>query len=126
MYLTLGKCLAATCQKIEGLRELGRLLGLNLGRFNTSWSLSTGLSMENLWETFKPRTAKDLPHLERLLRVEKLADKIDRLPWHTEAPVETLIKLRESIGSAYTKLEQVDDQVNIDLKVVRCVLIAAK
>ena len=117
VYLKMGKSLVVSCQKIENLRGLGRLLDLNLSRFNASWSLSTGISMEFLWEVFKPRTAKNIFHLQRLLHIENLADRFDRILWRAQAPIETLAELRQSLVSAYLESEPIDDELGIGFEV---------
>ena len=102
----------ARCQLSEDLHDIGSFLDTQLGSFNASWSLSTGTSLEMLWKTFKPTTAKSLYHLNSMMQTEKLMDRFDSLLWRSGASIESLVSLRSSIASAYMKLDPVNDQAN--------------
>lgn len=118
VHLAIGRSIAAngdnnseTAQKISGM--LSSMLNL----FNAAWKLSSGLSMEPLWQNFKPVTAKNLLQLDMCLLVEELMEKFDALKWGAGVSFRDLDLLRRSIVRMYDAVSTTDivsdDQIKV-------------
>ncbi|EKG11058.1 von Willebrand factor type A [Macrophomina phaseolina MS6] len=62
--------------------------------------LSTGLSMELLWQRFKPHTPPAYSGLLNLLKLESLADRFDKAVWLADAPLAELSRVRNTLANA--------------------------
>ncbi|KAK8172473.1 LOW QUALITY PROTEIN: hypothetical protein BKA80DRAFT_318585 [Phyllosticta citrichinensis] len=62
--------------------------------------LRTGLSMEVLWQRFKPHTPPTYDGLLGLLKLEGLADRFDDAVWRVDVPLAELARVRMSLSSA--------------------------
>ncbi|KAI9782381.1 MAG: hypothetical protein M1839_005254 [Geoglossum umbratile] len=83
-----------------------------LSKFNSSWQLTTGLSMEKLWVLFKPTVPSSASHLQALSQMRDLADRFDGITWRVRAPIDLITSLRgESIAELEAK-SQGNDSVN--------------
>ena len=116
-YIGIGRSLATNLLEHEATYELGRIVGTHLGVFNASWKLSTGTSMEVLWNHFRQPTAKDLQHLSAILEVEELAHVFDTQATRSKAPFAVLSDLRDAIGRVYTHVRSTDCSAVTQLKV---------
>lgn len=96
-YLVIGRSLITRALQCSDTYMLGSKIQECLGMFKTSWDLTTGTSMEVLWNSFRPSTARDSRELDLVLRVERLADRFDSIVWRSNAPLDTITKLRRSI-----------------------------
>ncbi|MCJ1246042.1 hypothetical protein MMC30_003246 [Trapelia coarctata] len=96
-YLVIGRSLVMQALQCLDTRKLGSTVQARLDMFKASWDLTTGTSMEILWNSFRPPTARDSRELDLVLRVERLADRFDSIVWRSNAPLTTVIKLRRSI-----------------------------
>ena len=96
-YLGIGRSLIAQALQCSDTHKLGSEMQERLGMFKASLDLTTGTSMEVLWERFRPPTARDHCELDLVLRVERLADRFDSIVWRSNAPLNTVIRLRRLI-----------------------------
>ena len=117
VYLTIGRSMIVRANAIEGVQDLYSALAMQLNLFNLSWKLSTGRSMEALWNTFRPPTVREMRHLRLILQIEELADSFDDLAWRSKAPFEDLVDLRRSIAFAFWRVETTDVQTSNGLEV---------
>ena len=83
-----------------GLGFLPQKFSSGLNQFHSSWKLSTGLSMERLWEICRPQTPPTLPQLSVCLRMEELADRFDNALWRASIAVAQVSSVRVSIAEA--------------------------
>ena len=101
------------------LSNLFQKVGEGLNHFNASWKLSTGLSMERLWEVCRPQAPPTLAQLSTFLRMEELADRFDDALWRSQVSVMHLSDLRGSIARALgaTQLQnaQSEELVHVSL-----------
>ncbi|KAL8955677.1 MAG: hypothetical protein Q9183_006561, partial [Haloplaca sp. 2 TL-2023] len=74
-------------------------LKTGIDRFSSSSKLSTGQSMERIWTCCRPSTPASLPHLQRVMQVERLAERLDGLLWISNASLRDMNQLRQSIQS---------------------------
>ena len=107
-YIGIGRSIATTSFKHEATRNLGRIIGTHLEIFDASWKLSTGTSMEILWNHFRQSVAKDLQHLNTILEVEELANDFDMLAIRSKAPFAMLSDVREAIIYLYSNIISTD------------------
>ena len=118
IYLTLGRTLAHHGQTVVSSCVLGNVLAANLEKFKSSWSLSTGTSMEILWHALKPKTNTSVQRLNRALRIETLASRFDVVLWRSGAPFNQLITIRKSLAAGYAREETQDGQADNNLRVL--------
>ncbi|KAI9815509.1 MAG: hypothetical protein M1827_002643 [Pycnora praestabilis] len=102
VYLSLGRCMISTLLATkEGILPRAQSIESCFDSFNRHWQLSTGLSMENMWRSLKPRTASTLEQLNRLIIIENLADRLDALTWRVRLPTKELTRIRDSVADAH-------------------------
>lgn len=105
-YLTTGQELSSRALGDEGVSGfLQQKLGSGLSQFHASWQLSTGLSMERLWEACRPQTPPTLSQLSVYLRMEELADRFDNALWRSWIPVAQVNSVRASIAEALSVMQ---------------------
>jgi len=93
----MGKSFASELMNIEALITVGEAFSRGIERFDDSWRLSYGQSMEIFWSSFGSATAKSLSELDFRLQVEDISDRLDRIGWSSGASIEQLTVLRCSI-----------------------------
>jgi len=93
-YLGIGRSLIIQALQCSDTYDLGSKIQDHLDVFKASWDLTTGTSMEILWNRLRPLTARDSRELDLVLRVERLADRFDSIVWRSSGPLDTVIKLR--------------------------------
>ncbi|KAG8416561.1 AAA ATPase midasin [Metarhizium acridum] len=80
-------------------------LSLALGQlrsdFNSGFQLSTGLSMEVLWNTFRPIPIANKAVFDRSVEVDQLAARFDTLRWKASASIFDLSKAQQTLATAY-------------------------
>lgn len=96
-YLAIGGSLITRTLQCSDTHKLGSKIKELLDLFRSSWDLTTGTSMENIWNSFRPPTAGDSRELDLILRVERLADRFDSIVWRSTGQLDTVISLRRSI-----------------------------
>jgi midasin len=72
--------------------------------FDSSFKLTTGLSMENLWLRFRPTPISNANKLEMLAQMEVLAKRFDALRWKISISVPELAGVMTSLVKAYELL----------------------
>ena len=97
--------------------ELAHELRNKLNDFNASWQLSLGLSMEVLWNAFRPPVPENLGQLEACLQVEGLGDLFDALMLTSGISLKESGNLRQSIVDMYSQLKPTDTQLDEQLEV---------
>ena len=104
-YLRLGRALAHSLQKKLSLAEIGQFLQSGLGKFDPMWALTTGLSMQLLWASFRPTTPPNVIDLKRILDLEAVADKFDLDAWRSDSTMQSILVLRTSLDKALKQLK---------------------
>lgn len=108
-HLEIGKSIVARGHnKIKEIKTLAEKLDSKLSMFNVLWQRNTGLSMENLWQIFKPCTAKTTTELNNQIQVEKLANQFDQLKWSTGVSYRNLDIVRQSLVGMYHHINSID------------------
>ncbi|KAI9791121.1 MAG: hypothetical protein M1816_004352 [Peltula sp. TS41687] len=76
MHIRLWNTLVANCKDASwSYQHLLKMIRPSLRLLESSWRLSTGLSMERLWAAFRPVTPSNLQQLQTLLQLEYLASR---------------------------------------------------
>lgn len=70
-----------------------------LASLKSSCHLSTGLSMERLWEIFRPQIPPTMQLLEKQIHFEELLSSFDTLLWQSRLPLADAVGLRDSVIS---------------------------
>ncbi|KAK4546637.1 hypothetical protein LTR36_001854 [Oleoguttula mirabilis] len=75
-------------------------------------STTTGRACALLWQHLKPTTPQTMVQLNALLGLEELSDRFDRLCWHFDQPLTTLMALRlaflRSLNAASRSADDID------------------
>ncbi|OAA77734.1 Midasin [Akanthomyces lecanii RCEF 1005] len=104
-HLTQGtRLLKKQLAKIES-PALSALVSLILGKlqsdFASGFQLSTGLSMEQLWNTLRPLPIPSQFIYDEVLKLDQLVTRFDELRWKTRASIPELAKAQQAMEQAY-------------------------
>lgn len=104
-HLTQGtRLLQKQLAKIESptLSALASLLLRKLqSDFASGFKLSTGLSMEQLWNTLRPIPIPNQFIYDEVLKLDQLVTRFDELRWKTRASIPELSKAQQTLEQAY-------------------------
>lgn len=118
VHLAIGRSIAAHGDhNNEAAQKISVMLSSMLDLFNAAWKLFSGLSMEILWQSFRPVTPKNILQLDKCLLVEELMEKFDGLKWGVGASFRDLDLLRRSIVRMYDAISLTDITSNDQVKV---------
>ncbi|PKK43818.1 hypothetical protein CI102_14758 [Trichoderma harzianum] len=96
----LGKQILAA--KSDNNRQLSTyILGRLEDDFDGGFKLSTGLSMESLWNLMRPIPIPDKSVLDRSVELDRLGARFDNLRWKAGASVVDLSKAQQTLEQAY-------------------------
>lgn len=85
--------------------------------FHRQTKITTGLSMETIWNVCHPPIVPTIKHLEDLWQLEAIANQFDELVWTMQAPLADLSTLRQSIADAFELARQQEVDVQALTKV---------
>ncbi|KAI4153338.1 MAG: hypothetical protein LQ340_002377 [Diploschistes diacapsis] len=111
-YLDTGRALAQTLNSGQNTVELSKSLKRTFSMFDSSWKLTSGLSMTVLWHKMKPAVPSNRYSLKHLLDLEASADAFDRVAWKSSASLQSLIDLHHSFSSALQKCRDANEFVD--------------
>ncbi|KAL9484939.1 hypothetical protein ACSS6W_003728 [Trichoderma asperelloides] len=77
------------------------ILGRLEDDFDSGFKLSTGLSMESLWNLMRPIPIPDKSVLDRSMELDRLGTRFDSLRWKAGASVVDLSKAQQTLEQAY-------------------------
>ncbi|KAK0646139.1 hypothetical protein B0T16DRAFT_352277 [Cercophora newfieldiana] len=106
-HLTLGASLLQMGLDKAGAGPQKMLSAINgyLDRdFVVGFKLSTGLSMEALWNRLRPDLIPDPEALSQVVEMEKLVDRFDELRWRADVNVSTLRTVQDTMARVYAVL----------------------
>ncbi|KAL0473808.1 midasin [Neurospora intermedia] len=89
-------------QEADDRKMLATILEYLERDFVVGFKLSTGLSMEALWNQLRPEPVADQECLKQVIEMERLADRFDSLRWKADASIPTLRSVQEAMARAYT------------------------
>jgi len=90
---------ALTGTNIHG--TLSTIAGYLERDFVVGFKLSTGLSMEALWNQLRPDPIPDQQTLAHVVELERLAGTFDSLRWRADVNVSTLRNIQDTMAKAY-------------------------
>jgi len=87
--------------------------------FRNSSSSKTGLSMERIWNAFRPRTITSWEQLQSILILESLADRLDLTLWRVRSDLDQLEGLRKRLSETISlaRYEEADPSNLIEVRV---------
>lgn len=97
-YLQIGQTLTSRLRNSPS--DLPSAVNQSLQVFNTNWSLSTGQSMQRMWEDWRPATPLDPGHLQFVIGLRNVASRFDNVIVKTRLPLSQLSQLRNSLLEA--------------------------
>lgn len=104
-YLQVGQAIAPTSSgSYPPLEALQATWSRSQEAFGETWNLSTGLSMQRLWEQWRPATPTDLEHLRSMIELETLASRFDGIIFKARVPLSQLSQVRNSLLEAQTSM----------------------
>ncbi|KAL3462951.1 hypothetical protein BJX64DRAFT_287929 [Aspergillus heterothallicus] len=101
IYLQLGKGICTSLLELgDGFISLATAFSNALHRFHENWALTTGLSMQRLWESWRPVTASNRAQLASILDLEKVASEFMQVANRTSLKLSELSQVRNSLVDA--------------------------
>lgn len=101
IYLQIGRKLSASIATMWPLGPLAHALSRSLDRFQAGWALRTGLSMERLWDSWRPATAATQEQLQSLMALEAVVSEFTDLAVKTRFDLTPLTRVRDSLIDAH-------------------------
>ncbi|EAW14070.1 AAA family ATPase midasin [Aspergillus clavatus NRRL 1] len=101
VYLQFGRELCSfLLNSWSPLKSLALALSQYLSRFQENWALTTGLSMQRIWESWRPATPATQEQLRSKLDLEKIAAEFTELAPKTRLDLSQLSRVRNSLVDA--------------------------
>ncbi|KAI9734337.1 MAG: hypothetical protein M1834_002443 [Cirrosporium novae-zelandiae] len=101
IYLSLGQDLKKHLNSTNNeSHAIAQRMTESLDLLRANLSLSTGLSMERIWNISRPAVLSSMDHLQSLLDLEKLADRFDSIMWRVNNPMTQLLTNQMTIAQA--------------------------
>ncbi|KAL9004418.1 MAG: hypothetical protein Q9188_002756 [Gyalolechia gomerana] len=97
VYLSLGQHVIAGLQLKIRTSELVEVIKKGLDGLDTSGQLESGQSMDMIWSRTRPPTPTSFEQLERMMQIEQLAERFDKISWTFDAPLNRLAGMRQMI-----------------------------
>lgn len=97
VYLSLGQHIIAGLQLKTRANELVEAIKKGLDGLDTSGQLESGQSMDMIWSRTRPPTPTSFDQLERMMQIEQLAERFDKISWPLDAPLNRLAGMRQMI-----------------------------
>jgi len=85
----------------EDIDIIGFVLDRLNADFDSGFKLSTGLSMEALWDVLRPIPIPDKSTLDRTLDLDQLGSRFDAIRWKANASIDDLSKAQQTLRQAY-------------------------
>lgn len=101
IYLQIGRELCASLSNSwSSLKPLAFALSEALTRFQAGWALTTGRSMQKLWESWRPATPATQDQLNSLIELENVAWEFSDVAVKTRLELSKLSQVRNSLIDA--------------------------
>ncbi|OJD17177.1 hypothetical protein AJ78_02721 [Emergomyces pasteurianus Ep9510] len=97
-YLQVGHSLHSRFKDIN--LDIVMVLSQSLDAFRANWALSTGQSMQRMWDRWRPATPIDPAHLQSMLDLQQIAARFDQVTLKTNLPFSQLSHFRHSLVQA--------------------------
>ncbi|KAJ5112649.1 hypothetical protein N7532_000694 [Penicillium argentinense] len=101
VYLEIGRQVCTTLLNSSSiLGPLEKALSRALGRFRAGWELTTGLSMQRIWDSWRHVTPASHEQLTSLIELEKTVSDFTSLALQTRVELSQLSQIWDSLSSA--------------------------
>ncbi|KAF3393833.1 Midasin [Penicillium rolfsii] len=101
VYLQIGrKVCASLLNSSPSLKPLEKTLSNALDRFQAGWACTTGLSMQRIWDTWRPVTPSSQEQLKSLIQLETTVSDFTNLALQTRVEVSQLSNVWNSLIDA--------------------------
>ncbi|KAL3469611.1 hypothetical protein BJX99DRAFT_265026 [Aspergillus californicus] len=105
IYLQIGKSLCTSLFELGSVfKPLASSLAQALQRFHENWALTTGLSMQTIWELWRPVTPSTREQLASILDLEKVASEFMQIATRTSLKLTQLSQVRNSLVEAHKSI----------------------
>ncbi|EZF71748.1 hypothetical protein H105_06009 [Trichophyton soudanense CBS 452.61] len=101
-YLVIGKNICGGFEHLQ-LKLVDQFKEL-LASFNANWELSSGKSMQRIWNSWRPATPTDSSQLEQGMQFRELRTRYDRVALKSRVPVHELGRLYDLFIHAQTSI----------------------
>jgi midasin len=115
-YLQLGSSLfSGQNSDTIDLERLAAFSTLQLSKFKSAWALSSGLSMQRIWQMWRPLTCSNEKRLCQLIKLEQIEAAFRDISHRTRADLWELSKIRNSLSEAQRSvlIDDIDVQLLI-------------
>lgn len=100
-YLQIGNEISASLLKSQSfLSPLASILSQSLDRFRAGWALSTGQSMQRIWDSWRPATSANQNQLQSLMELEEVVSEFTNIALRTRVQLSQLCQVRDSLIDA--------------------------
>lgn len=97
-YLEIGRAISAKFQHIPS--DLLQHLSAMLDTFNANWKLTSGHSMQRIWDKWRPAVPTNSLHANRLIEFQELCLRVDHMSLKSGVPFSALSQLYNSLVQA--------------------------
>ncbi|KAK2756745.1 AAA ATPase midasin [Arachnomyces sp. PD_36] len=105
IYLQVGRTISSSLESsYPPVAALKTSLSGSLDAFGETWNLTTGLSIQRLWDLWRPATPTDLEHLRSMIELEMLSSRFDRIIFKARVPLSQLSQVRNSLLEAQASM----------------------
>jgi len=112
VYLNVGqRSLSGGSVDSESSGELVKHIAKQFEGFHAQTKMTSGLSMELIWDLCRPSVMPTMQRLEKLWQLESIAEQFDAVVWLMKAPVAELSAVRSSIVQAIALARRQDVDV---------------
>ncbi|MCJ1310585.1 hypothetical protein MMC25_004250 [Agyrium rufum] len=122
VYLRIGRALVVELRAHEYTSPVGDSLSRSLAFYNDRWALTTGMSMDRLWEIYRPTTPINPEHDSQLKHIEDIARRLDQLSLRGPFDDKAVLYIRHLVREAHQKvlhnpsvLQDLDMQIGANL-----------
>ncbi|KAL2004280.1 hypothetical protein VTN02DRAFT_4005 [Thermoascus thermophilus] len=100
-YLQIGQEISASLRNSQSLLSpLASILSQSLDQFRAGWALSTGQSMQRIWDSWRPATPVNQDHLQSLIELEEVVSEFTNIALQTHVQLPQLCQVRDSLIDA--------------------------
>jgi len=121
IYLQIGRELCgALFNSSPFFQPLAVALSQHLSRFQAEWALTTGLSMQKIWDAWRPATPATRSQLELVMQLEAVAHEFGNLATKTRLELSQLSRVRNSLIDAQRAIliDGADGELLVEVRLV--------
>jgi midasin len=112
VYLNVGqRMLKSGSVHTESSTQMMKHIAKQFEGFHAQTKMTSGLSMELIWNLCRPSVMPTMQRLEKLWQLEQIAEQFDAVVWLMQAPVAELSAVRSSIVQAIALARRQDVDV---------------